>query len=179
MIIKMSLSNMGDFKKSNEYNGFIVSGRIIPKYKNDNWTYIEESFPEPYFKQYEDDDVDISYIDEQGKSIFLYYDENDCVGQIKLCTNWNGYALIEDIAVAKDWRHKGIGAALLSKATEWAKQNNLVGLMLETQDVNVLACRFYAKNNFVIGGVDTMLYSNFSTAHEKAIFWYYKFKHSN
>ncbi|WP_311077914.1 GNAT family N-acetyltransferase [Paenibacillus polymyxa] len=140
MIIKLSLSNMGDFKKSNQ------------------------NFLEPYFKQYEKDDVDISYIDEQGKSIFLYYDENDCVGQIKPCTNWNGYALIEDIAVAKDWRHKGIGTALLSKATEWAKQNNLVGLRLETQDVNVLACRFYAKNNFVIGGVDTMLYSNFPTS---------------
>lgn len=47
--------------------------------------------------------------------------------------------------------------------------------MLETQDVNVSACRFYAKNSFIIGAVDNMLYSNFPTANEKAIFWYYKF----
>lgn len=40
MIIKMSLSNMGDFKKSNENNGFIVSGKIIPKYENNIWSYI-------------------------------------------------------------------------------------------------------------------------------------------
>lgn len=82
MIIKMSLSNMGDFKKSNENNGFIVSGRIIPKYENNNWTYIEESFPEPYFKQYEDDDVDISYINEQGKSIFYIMMRTTVLGKL-------------------------------------------------------------------------------------------------
>lgn len=57
---------------------------------------------------------------------------------------------------------------------EWAKANNLGGLMLETQDINVSACYFYAKNKFVIGAVDTMLYSKFPTANEVAIFWYNK-----
>jgi hypothetical protein len=61
------------------------------------------------------------------------------------------------------------------KRKSWAKQNKFIGLMLETQDVNVSACRFYAKNSFIIGAVDNMLYSNFPTANEKAIFWYYKF----
>lgn len=48
--------------------------------------------------------------------------------------------------------------------------------MLETQDINVSACHFYAKNNFVIGAVDTMLYSNFSTSNENAIFGIINFK---
>ncbi|MCM3248802.1 hypothetical protein D0A23_10435 [Bacillus amyloliquefaciens] len=39
----------------------------------------------------------------------------------------------------------------------------------------VSACHFYAKNNFVIGAVDAMLYSNFSTANEIAVFWYCTF----
>ncbi|MFU1798727.1 GNAT family N-acetyltransferase [Paenibacillus azoreducens] len=173
MIVKMTHSNMNDFNKPNE--GFIVIGRIIPKYVDDNWTYTEEIFSEPYFKQYENDEIDISYVEEDGKAVFLYYDENHCVGQIRICSNWNGYALIEDIAVAKEWRQKGIGSALMEKAVDWAKQNKFIGLMLETQDVNVSACRFYAKNSFIIGAVDNMLYSNFPTANEKAIFWYYKF----
>ncbi|MDJ1630814.1 GNAT family N-acetyltransferase [Bacillus velezensis] len=100
----------------------------------------------------------------------FYYAENDCVGRSKLRSNWNGYALIEDIAVAEDYRKNGVGTALLHKAIEWAKENHLCGLMLETQDINVSACHFYAKNNFVIGAVDTMLYSNFSTANEIAVF---------
>jgi streptothricin acetyltransferase len=173
MIIKMTHPNMNDLYKSNE--GFIVSGRIVPKYENDNWTYTEEIFPEQYYKQYEYDEIDTSYYDEDGKAIFLYYNDNNCIGQIRLRSNWNGYAFIEHIGITKDWRQQGVGTALLEKAMEWAKQNNFVGLMLETQDVNVSACRFYAKNNFVIGAVDNMLYSKFSTALEKAIFWYYKF----
>ena len=173
MIIKMTPLNMKDFNKSNE--GFIVSGRIIPTYKNKVWTYTEEIFSDPYLKKYEDDESAISDVTEEGKVVFFYYIENNCVGQIKICSNWNGYALIEDIAVAKAYRKNGVGTALLNKAIEWAKENNFCGLMLETQDINVSACYFYAKNHFVIGAVDTMLYSNFPCANEIAIFWYYKF----
>ncbi|MCQ6562853.1 GNAT family N-acetyltransferase [Paenibacillus mendelii] len=173
MIIKMTHSTMKDYNNPNE--GYLVTGRIIPKYENEKWTYTEEIFPEHYFKQYENDEIDISYIDGKGKAIYLFYDDNICIARIKLRSNWNGFALIEDIEVARSHRQKGIGGELLKKAAEWARQNNLIGLTLETQDVNISACRFYAKNNFVIGAVDTMLYSNFSTANEKAIFWYHKF----
>lgn len=173
MIIKMTHTTMKDFNKSRD--SFTVSGRIIPKFEHDKWTYTEEVFSEPYIKQYEHENIDLSYIDDDNKAVYLYYDDNNCIGQISLRSNWNGYTLIEDIAVAKKCRQKGIGKALLQQAVEWARQNNCMGLMLETQDVNVSACRFYAKNNFVIGGVDTMLYSKFPTAHELAIYWYHKF----
>ncbi|GED00392.1 streptothricin N-acetyltransferase SatA [Bacillus atrophaeus] len=173
MIIKMTQFNKKDFNKPNEC--FIVSGRIIPTFENNVWKYTEEVFSKPYIKKYEDDEIDNSYIQEEGKVVFFYYVENNCVGRIKIRSNWNGYALIEDIAVAKDYRKNGVGTALLNKAIEWAKENHFSGLMLETQDINVSACHFYAKNNFVIGAVDTMLYSNFSTSNEYAIFWYYKF----
>lgn len=63
----------------------------------------------------------------------------------------------------------------MDQAVQWAQQHKLAGLMLETQDVNAAACGFYARYGFIIGGVDNMLYSNFSTAAEQAIFWYYKF----
>lgn len=173
MIKKMTSSNICDYNKLND--GFIVTGRMILKYDNDNWTYMEELFSKPYFKQYENEDIDTTYALDTSKAVFLYYVDDLCIGQIRLCSNWNGYALVEDIGVSKDWRQKGIGTELLEKAVEWAKQNNHIGLMLETQDVNISACRFYAKNNFIIGGVDSMLYSKYPSANEKAIFWYYKF----
>ncbi|MGG2072570.1 GNAT family N-acetyltransferase [Lysinibacillus irui] len=173
MIIKMNHLNMKDFNKSNE--GFMVSGRIIPTLENNVWSYTEGIFTQPYVKKYEDDEIDISYIEDDRKAVFFYYVDNNCVGQIKLCSNWNGYGLIEDIAVKSAYRKNGVGTALINQAMKWAKENNLCGLMLETQDINVSACYFYAKNNFVIGAVDTMLYSNFPSANELAIFWYYKF----
>jgi len=176
MIVKMTQLNMKDFNKLNE--SFIVSGRIIPTFENNVWKYTEELFAQPYYKKYEDDEIDISYIEEDEKAVFMYYVENYCIGRIKIRSNWNGYALIEDIAVVKDYRKNGVGTALLNKASEWAKEKNFNGLILETQDINVSACRFYAKNHFVIGGIDTMLYSNLLTACEIAIFWYYRFKPS-
>lgn len=173
MITKITQFNRNDYKKLDD--SFIVSGKVIPTFENNIWTYTVETLAEPYLKKYEEDDVDSSYMNEDGKVVFLYYAENICIGRVKVRSNWNGYALIEDIAVAKDYRKNGVGRALLNKAVEWAKNQQLGGLMLETQDVNVSACRFYERNEFVIGAVDTMIYSNLSTANEMAIFWYYKF----
>ncbi len=106
--------------------------------------------------------------------IFLAFSDTECVGQIVLRKDWNKYAYIEDICVAKLSRGQGIGASFIQKAVEWAKRSDLKGLALETQDNNLLACRFYAKCGFVIGAVNTMLYRNFDND-EFAVFWYLLF----
>ncbi|KOP67369.1 hypothetical protein AMS62_20575 [Bacillus sp. FJAT-18019] len=173
MIRKMTQANITDYNKS--CDGFTIIGRIVPRYEDGIWSYTEEIFKEHYNKQYELDDIDDSYIEDEDKAVYFYYEEDRCIGQIRLNTNWNGFGLVEEIYVAKGIRNKGIGTALLNQAEEWARQNQLIGLMLETQDVNLLACRFYAKHSFVIGAVDTMLYSKFPSAHEKAVFWYHRF----
>ncbi len=67
-----------------------------------------------------------------------------------------------------------VGTGLIHKASEWAKNAKLNGLALETQDDNLLACRFYAKCGFIIGAFNTMLYRNFDNE-EFAVFWYLQF----
>lgn len=100
-------------------------------------------------------------------------------GSIKICDiekrKYHWYAYIEDIAVCKDFRGQGIGSALINISIEWAKHKNLHGLMLETQDNNLIACKFYHNCGFKIGSVDTMLYANFENNFEKAVFWYLRF----
>ena len=117
----------------------------------------------------------LEYIDNTDKIIYLYYQDDKCVGKVKLRKNWNRYAYIEDIAVCKDFRGQGIGSALINISIEWAKHKNLHGLMLETQDNNLIACKFYHNCGFKIGSVDTMLYANFENNFEKAVFWYLRF----
>lgn len=97
MIIKMDRLNMKDFNKPNE--DFIVFGRIVPTFVNNVWNYTKEIFPEPYFKKYEDDEIDMSYVEDERKAVFLYYEENNCIGRIKIRSNWNRYALIEDMRI--------------------------------------------------------------------------------
>jgi len=177
MIKKMTLENMNDINKAND--SFNVIGRIIPTYENGIWSYVEELYSNPYEKKYDDEDIihyDYQkYANDNDYAIYFYYCDSKCVGQIILHSNWNKYSFIEDISVLRDYRGKGIGRALINTAIEWAKQNNLCGLMLETQDINLLACRFYNNLGMKIGAVDNMLYANFPTCEEKAIFWYLKF----
>lgn len=69
MITKMTRFNMKDFNKPNE--PFVVSGRIIPSFEDNVWTYTEEKFAEPYVKKYDDEDIDASYIEEEDKVVFF------------------------------------------------------------------------------------------------------------
>lgn len=172
-IVKMGRQNLADINKASQ--PFEIIGKIKPALADGVWTYTEELYDHPGMKTYPNDPRDCAaYINDPDKAIFLAYSGTACVGQLILKSDWNGYALIEDICVARSVRGQGIGTAFIRKAIEWAKDSGLKGLALETQDDNVLACRFYAKCGFVMGGVNTMLYRNFNQE-AYAIFWYLPF----
>ena len=174
MIEEINHKNISDINKPNQ--PFDVIGKLIPVFQDGEWSFTECLYKEPYEKCYPADDEQYeSYIDNPDRTVYFYYDNGECAGQIRIKKYWNKYAYIEDIAVAKNNRGKGIGAQLIKKAVEWARQKNLCGLMLETQDINLAACRFYHKLGFKIGAVDTMLYANFDNCDAKAVFWYMKF----
>lgn len=65
----------------------------------------------------------------------------------------------------------------MQKTIEWAKTEEMDGLALETQDNNLLACRFYSKCGFKLGAVNTMLYKNLEKpfCDATAVYWYMKF----
>ena len=175
-IVKLSSDTLKDMNKASE--SFEIIGRLKPTFVDDEWTYTEEIYAKSYLYSYPNEECDYSlYIENPDKVVFLAYSHKECVGQIVLRKDWNKYALIEDICVSKSSRGQGVGTALLQKAVDWAKDKKLQGLALETQDINLLACRFYSKFGFTIGAVDTMFYKNLSRPYSDAIaiFWYLKF----
>ncbi|WP_083607106.1 MULTISPECIES: GNAT family N-acetyltransferase [Paenibacillus] len=116
------------------------------------------------------------YIDSNDSSAFLFYSGQKCLGHIRLgAVEETKFANIDRLIVLENSRGQGIGTALLNKAKEWALQKGMKGFTLETQDVNLLACRFYLKAGFEIGAVDTLLYSNSKYKNENAVFFYSKF----
>ncbi len=169
-IVKINEHNLADINKANQ--PFEIIGKIKPVFSDGIWTYTEELYEQSYEKTYPNDDLDYtSYIDSNDKTVFLAYSDTECIGRIVLKRDWNKYALIEDISVAKSVRGSGVGTSLIKMAVEWADNAHLNGLASETQDNNLLACRFYAKCGFIIGAVNTMLYRNFDNE-EFAVFWY-------
>jgi streptothricin acetyltransferase len=64
----------------------------------------------------------------------------------------------------------------MQRAVDWAKAKHLPGIMLEAQDVNVIACRFYEKFGFTLRGFDTHLYKGLNpSTNEIALYWYLMF----
>ena len=66
-------------------------------------------------------------------------------------------AVLWDIRVAASARRRGVGTALVEAAVTWASRRGCRHLKVETQSINVTACRFYARQGFVLrsarGGV--------------------------
>jgi len=129
---------------------------------------------EPYQKKYIFEEKDYpSYISDPDKTIYFAYIEEQLAGQIGVIKYWNEYAWIDDFFVDSEFRRHGVGKALMQKAVEWAKAKQLPGIMLETQNNNVAACRFYESFGFKIYGFDTYLYKGTNpTTDEIALYWY-------
>lgn len=175
-IVEMTISNKNDLNKAN--HPFDIIGRLDIWLVNGKWEYSEVLSDTVSRKQYPNYDGAEAedYIASMDRVAYLAYDGENYVGQILIAKTWNNYAHIEDISVATAYRGQGIGATLLAKAETWAKAKNLNALSLECQDNNVLASRFYKKNGFTIGGVNTELYAMLGEpyANETAVFWYKK-----
>ena len=70
-------------------------------------------------------------------------------------------AVLWDIRVLPEARGQGVGSALFRVAEAWARAKGCRQLKVETQNINVGACRFYARQGFVLGAVNKMAYAEF------------------
>ena len=67
-------------------------------------------------------------------------------------------AVLWDLRVAPDARRTGVGRALFAAAATWARSRGARELKVETQDLNVAACRFYAAQGCALARVDPSAY---------------------
>ena len=152
---------------------FTVDSKLILHVKNSilNYSVVDV---EPYRKQYIFEEQDYSgWIANPDQTVYFAYADGQLAGQIVLKKHWNAYAWINDFAVDVEFRRQGIGRALMQQAVDWAKKKRLPGIMLETQNVNVPACRFYERFGFTLRGFDTYLYKGLNPdTDEIALYWY-------
>jgi GNAT superfamily N-acetyltransferase len=81
-------------------------------------------------------------------------------------------AVLWDMRVHPGHRNLGIGSALFSEVAKWAKERNCKYLQVETQNVNVPACRFYVRQGCQLGEINRLAYSAPEVAHEVMLIWY-------
>jgi GNAT superfamily N-acetyltransferase len=79
-------------------------------------------------------------------------------------------AVIWDIRVAPDARAKGVGTRLFQAAESWARARGCTWLKVETQNINVAACRFYQRRGCVLGAIHRFAYPDLPA--EVMLLWY-------
>ncbi len=82
-------------------------------------------------------------------------------------------AVLWDIRVHPEHRHRGIGKHLFGHAVAWVRARNCRLFKIETQNVNVAACRFYAQQGCHLGSIDRYGYAGDPrVAGEVMLLWY-------
>jgi streptothricin acetyltransferase len=177
MRITIKEINAGNIIDVNKCDGeFIIDTKLVLYVENGEIRYKAMEVPSTN-KRYGIDNVDYTtYIDDLDKVVFLAYVEGQIAGQVILRKNWNNYAYIEDITVDVNYRRRGIGKELIFQAIHWAQKRSLAGIMLETQNNNVGACKFYENCGFRLRGFDQYLYKGINIdTDEVALYWYLMF----
>jgi ribosomal protein S18 acetylase RimI-like enzyme len=86
---------------------------------------------------------------------------------------WNNTALLWNLMIDLDYRRQGLGRRLWHRALNFARQAEARAIMIETQNTNVAACKFYAEMGCQLIGLNEVLYTNNGQESEVALFWAY------
>lgn len=152
---------------------FTVDAKLVVSAEDGRISYTVANVS-PYTKQYDTTETDYkTFISSPDKTIFFAFVDDELAGQVRIMKYWNGYAYIDDVAVDAKFRRQGVGRVLVERAIEWAKSKGFPGLMLETQNNNVAACKLYERCGFELRGFDTYLYKGLNpNTDEIALYWY-------
>ena len=111
--------------------------------------------------------------------VFIAWDEERPVGGVAVAFGTDGVEVLEgrgdlallwDLRVAPDARGRGVGAALFATAAARAAERGCRQLKVETQNVNVPACRFYERMGCALGAIHRFAYPDLPD--EVQLLWY-------
>ena len=137
------------------------------------FTLSERELQAPYLKDYDAIESPLQWqrsFDLSNWGFFVARSEGLRLGGAAVAFNTAGLTMLEDrkdlavlwdIRVATEVRGKGVGAALFRAAEKWAVAQGCKRLKVETQNINVPACRFYARQGCVLGAIHRFAYPDF------------------
>jgi GNAT superfamily N-acetyltransferase len=97
----------------------------------------------------------------------IAYDTNG----VKMLEERRNLAVLWDIRVHPDWR--GVGIPLFKQAVKWCREHGCRQMKIETQNVNVPACRFYQRMGCRLGEIRRFGYmGRANISHEVMLCWY-------
>lgn len=172
--MKIEAINAHTLKLVNKIDSTFTVDSILKLRLSENKFSYEPENVAPYEKKYGFENIDYSaFVDSKDKIVFFAFIDKELAGQAILIKRWSNYASIEDIRIEKKFRSKGVGSKLIQKSIDWAKSINCIGIVVETQNVNVKACLFYQKNGFILGGADMYKYKASELEKDEILLYWY------
>lgn len=98
---------------------------------------------------------------------------------VRMLEGRDDLAVLWDIRVAPEFRRQGIGRALFAEVVKRCRKMGMKMLKVETQNVNLPACRFYASQGAELGAINRFAYAGAPGDHddvrdEVMLLWYLK-----
>ena len=91
-------------------------------------------------------------------------------GGVDMLEGRRDLAVLWDIRVHPELRRSGVGQLLFAAVERWAIARACSVLKIETQNINVPACRFYARRGCVLGAIHRFAYPDLPE--EAMLLWY-------
>jgi GNAT superfamily N-acetyltransferase len=137
----------------------------------------------PYIKDYDVDESPVDWpkrFDIANWGFFLARMGDLPVGAAAVAFDTTGVFMLEarkDLSVLWDIRvrpeARGVGIPLFRHAADWSRLHGCTQMKIETQNVNVPACRFYQRMGAHLGEIHRYGYSAVpAVAHEVMLNWY-------
>ncbi len=137
----------------------------------DGFTFVEETVT-PYVKNYDafENERPTAWskrFDISHWGIFSAFEGANRVGgaavawntpEIEMLEGRKDLACLWDLRVHPDHRNKSIGYKLFSSVVDWARERQCRQLKIETQNINVPACRFYARQGCELRSINRYAY---------------------
>lgn len=146
------------------------------------FTLSQRKLDTPYVKDYDAVDGPLEWpqlFDVSNWQLFSAQLEGTRVGGAAVAFNSPGLIMLEgrndlavlwDIRVRPEARRQGVGSALFRAAETWSRERGCRRLKIETQNVNLPACRFYLRHGCTLGGIHRFIYPEFPN--EVQLLWY-------
>lgn len=150
---------------------FEIFGQLMVSRSNNQWTHEEMYFAETESMTFPDENYQYEDIQPKGFAIGAY-DNDQCVGLAIFDDNWNKYIYLNDLKVNSSFRKMGVASGLLAAGRQIAEKKGYKGMYTVAQDNNLAACKFYLKQGFEIGGLNTKIY-HFTKQTGKADIYFY------
>ena len=145
--------------------------KAVPPYIKDYDAY-EDGGPEAWLRRFDVRNWGFFLAREGGRPVGGATVAFDSPG-VNMLNGRRDLAVLWDIRVHPGVRGRGIGTALFCHAAGWSRKRGCRQLKVETQNVNVPACRFYAAQGCRLGEIDRFAYAGHpEVGREVMLVWY-------